>query len=167
MHIFNDITRKFSMRNIDKFWRQNYLLFTSKKEIMTFVCCEIEMCLSRLEGDKNWLRGYTFSKIAIDPQITKLKIPCLPLERFVPELAYLRRIYDTKRVSRHQIRRMIDNTMVKRVTSHLIRRMIDNTMVKRVTRHLIRRMTDNTIIKSTTKQKQTNKANKTKLNKKN
>ena len=131
MHIFNDITRKFSMRNIDKFWRQNYRLFTSKKEIMTFVCCEIEMCLSRLEGDKNWLRGYTFSKIAIDPQITKLKIPCLPLERFVPELAYLRRIYDTKRVSRHQIRRMIDNTMVKRVTRHLIRRMTDNTMVKR------------------------------------
>jgi hypothetical protein len=50
MHIFNDITRKFSMRNIDKFWRQNYRLFPSKKEIMICVCCEIKMCLSRGGG---------------------------------------------------------------------------------------------------------------------
>jgi len=44
MHKFNDIARKFSTRKV---WRQNYRLFTCKKENMIFACCGKEMCLSR------------------------------------------------------------------------------------------------------------------------
>jgi hypothetical protein len=51
MHIYNDITRKFSTRTFEKFLRQNYRLFTSKKEIMIFDCCGKEMCLSRGGGE--------------------------------------------------------------------------------------------------------------------